>query len=88
MRAEAQRILGEAARVDAAEDELFGDRRGDELPEELADPRTRAARIRELLELARSRADKLQAVRDQTREHAEYQAKTGRRRRGLSRART
>jgi transposase len=83
LRAEAQRILGEAERIDAAEDELFGDRRGDELPEDLADPRTRAARIRELLELARSRADQLQAVRDQTRvEHADYQAQTGRRRRG------
>lgn len=51
LRGEAERILREAADVDAAEDELFGaDRRGDELPPELADPRSRAARIRECLE--------------------------------------
>jgi transposase len=40
----------EHAATDAAEDDLYGpDRRGDELPEELADPRTRAARIAEAL---------------------------------------
>jgi transposase len=49
LRAEAARILAEAAAVDAAEDAEFGDARGDELPPELADPTTRAARIREAL---------------------------------------
>lgn len=49
LRAEATRILAEAAAVDAAEDAEFGDARGDELPPELADPTTRAARIREAL---------------------------------------
>lgn len=50
LRAEAARILAEAAAVDAAEDAEFGvDRRGDELPPELADPTTRKARIREAL---------------------------------------
>ena len=38
----ATEILEEAARVDDAEDERYGDRRGDELPPELADPTTRA----------------------------------------------
>jgi transposase len=41
----AAQILAEAEAVDAAEDELFGDARGDELPAELADPRTRGERI-------------------------------------------
>lgn len=46
LHAEAQRILAEAADIDAAEDAEFGaDRRGDELPPELADPTTRKARI-------------------------------------------
>jgi hypothetical protein len=46
LRAEAERILAEAADIDAAEDAEFGsDRRGDELPPELADPTTRKARI-------------------------------------------
>ena len=41
----------EHAATDAAEDELYGPhRRGDELPEELVDPRSRAARIAQALE--------------------------------------
>lgn len=50
LREEARRIVDEAEAVDAREDELFGERRGDELPAELADPATRAGRIRRLLE--------------------------------------
>jgi transposase len=38
-------ILAEAEAADAAEDALFGQARGDELPAELADPRTRRERI-------------------------------------------
>lgn len=43
----AKEILAEAGRMDAAEDERFGEARGDELPAELADPRSRKARLRE-----------------------------------------
>jgi transposase len=49
LRKEAKAILAEAAEVDAGEDAEFGDRRGDELPAELANPRTRKARIAEAL---------------------------------------
>ena len=43
-------ILAEAAAVDAAEDEQYGpDRRGDQLPPQLADPTGRAARIKQML---------------------------------------
>jgi transposase len=53
-------ILAEAAVVDAAEDEQYGDRRGDELPPELADPDRRAARIKAMLDdIAAERAGKL-----------------------------
>src|SRR5215204_6589971 len=45
IREEVERILAEADAVDAAEDELLGDARGDELPAELADPVTRRARL-------------------------------------------
>jgi transposase len=45
IRAEVARILEEAAAADAAEDERFGQARGDELPSELADPRSRRARL-------------------------------------------
>jgi transposase len=48
--AEVARILAEAEAVDAEEDALYGDRRGDELPAELADPRTRKARLDAALE--------------------------------------
>jgi transposase len=41
----AGQILAEAEEADAAEDALFGDARGDELPAELADPVARAERI-------------------------------------------
>ena len=41
----AGQIVAEADAVDAAEDELFGAARGDELPAELADPVTRRDRI-------------------------------------------
>ncbi len=46
IRQEVEQILGEAAATDAAEDERFGDARGDELPAELRDPRSRRARLK------------------------------------------
>ena len=45
--AEVAAILDEAEAIDAAEDEQFGDARGDELPPELARRETRLAKIRE-----------------------------------------
>lgn len=46
----AGQILQDAAAVDAAEDEQFGDRRGDELPPGLSSPQGRGARIKKMLE--------------------------------------
>jgi transposase len=43
----AEQILQEAAEIDAAEDERFGDRRGDELPPELATTQGRRGWLRE-----------------------------------------
>lgn len=45
----AREILAEAGRIDAEEDELYGDRRGDELPEELSTHGGRKEWIREAL---------------------------------------
>jgi hypothetical protein len=45
----ADEILAEAERTDATEDEAFGNRRGDELPERLAPGADRRARLREAL---------------------------------------
>lgn len=47
---QAAQILDEVEQTDAVEDDLFGEEsRGDELPPELADPRRRAARIKQVL---------------------------------------
>jgi len=58
-REQARRITAEAAAVDEAEDAEFGaDRRGDEVPAELADPRSRKARISQILaEMEKERAE-------------------------------
>ena len=59
----AAEILAEAGRIDAAEDELHGDARGDELPERLATRDGRRAWLREAKEeLERERAEKPQPV--------------------------
>jgi transposase len=76
----AREILGEAAAVDAAEDELYGAARGDELPAELADPTTRRARIRELMdELEAERRAAEQQRQAMLERRAEHQRRTGRR---------
>jgi transposase len=67
--AEVTQLLAEAERIDAAEDELYGqDKRGDELPEELRDRESRLRRIREL------KAD----LEREAREAAEQQAAAAR----------
>src|SRR5436190_4533138 len=59
----AQEILAEAGRIDAAEDELYGEARGDELPEHLATREGRRAWLREAKErLERERAAKEEPV--------------------------
>ena len=61
-------ILTEAAAVDAAEDEQYGpDRRGDELPPQLADPTGRAARIKAMLEDIAAERETESASSEQTR---------------------
>jgi len=78
MREEVDRILAEAAALDAAEDERFGDARGDELPAELADRSSRRARldraIGELDAEHQARVDAHQAMLDR---RAEQRERTG-----------
>jgi transposase len=79
IREEVERILDEADAVDAAEDELFGAARGDELPAELADPVTR----RERLERAKRELEAEQAALVAEHEariaaRAEHRERTGR----------
>jgi transposase len=72
----AAEILAEAGRVDAAEDELYGEARGDELPEQLTTREGRRAWLREAKErleaeraqspepVPRDRAERLSSCRD------------------------
>src|SRR3954468_22150497 len=61
----AREILAEAAEIDAREDELYGDRRGDELPEQLRTREGRRKALREAKErLARERDDAREAPPD------------------------
>jgi transposase len=66
IRDEVEQILGEAAATDAAEDAQFGDARGDELPPELRDPRSRRARLRRC---------KQELERQQAEQNAEHERK-------------
>lgn len=63
LRQEAARIIEDAIETDAREDELYGETRGDELPEQLADSCTPKARVRELLEQARQEAAQAEVKR-------------------------
>ena len=75
----AAEILAEADAVDAAEDAVFGEARGDELPAELADPVSRRARLREAKrQLDAEQQAAQQAHREQLQDRAEREATTGR----------
>ena len=57
--AEVAKMMSEADQVDAGEDDLFGGDRGDSLPAEILDPRTRKARLdAALAELERARLER------------------------------
>jgi transposase len=76
----AAEIIAEGIATDAAEDRLFGDARGDELPPELADPATRRERLAAAkAELEAEWGAERQARQEMLDRRAEHQAKTGRR---------
>jgi transposase len=76
----AREIIAEGIATDRAEDELYGDARGDELPAELADPTTRRARLRAAkAELEAEWAAERAAREEMLEARAAHQARTGRR---------
>lgn len=80
LRAEARRLIDEAIETDRLEDERFGEKRGDELPTRLADPRTRKARIKELLAQADADREQIETDRAQVQaRHDQHLARTGKR---------
>jgi transposase len=82
LRGQVETIVAEAQQTDTAEDAEFGDRRGDEPPDDFADPDARAARIRAAL--AEIEAEEAAAERARAERAAEQlaQVQDGRRRPG------
>ena len=79
IRAEVERMLSEAAATDAREDAELGDRRGDELPVELADRRSRLERLRRCKEeLERQQRAEQQAHEENLAWRAAWEAENGR----------
>jgi transposase len=73
----AREILAEAAETDRREDELYGEARGDELPERLRTSEGRRAALREAKEeLERERAGKHNAEAEAQTDNAEAEAQT------------
>lgn len=81
---EVRSILAEAERVDAAEDDLFGaDRRGDELPAELADRNSRLERLRQAKQrLADEQSNREAKHQEHLQQRAEVEVREGRKLRG------
>ncbi len=80
IRSEAERMLAEAAQADAAEDEQLGEARGDELPPELTDARSRRERLRRCKQqLEQEQADEEAAYRANLAWRADWEAEHGRR---------
>jgi transposase len=75
-------ILTEADRVDAAEDAEHGDRRGDEPPEDFADPDARAGRIRAALAEIEAEREASERARAERAAEQLAQVQDGRRRPG------
>jgi hypothetical protein len=79
IRQEVERMLGEAADVDAREDELYGENRGGEIPAELIDRRSRLERLRRCREELEAEQAKAQAAYEENlRWRAEWEAEHGR----------
>src|SRR5436190_4035193 len=80
IRSEVERMLTEAAEADATDDERLGRARGDELPAELVDARSRRERLRRCKqELERAQADEQAAYEGNLAWRAAWEAEQGRR---------
>jgi transposase len=80
IREEVERMLAQAANADAAEDERLGETRGDELPAELVDARSRRERLRRCKEqLEQEQADNEASYQASLAWRAAWEAERGRR---------
>ena len=81
---EVRKMLAEAEAKDAEEDKLYGkDKRGDELPEELRDRRSRLARLKECKErLEQEKAERVAKQKEKIEERDKQESETGQKKRG------
>lgn len=81
---EIEKMFREADRIDEEEDRLFGqDKRGDELPVELADPARRRARLKECMERLENEArEKAAEQQEKIDKRTAEEEETGQRKRG------
>lgn len=81
---EVKRMLAEAETKDAEEDKLYGKgKRGDELPEELRDRRSRLTRLKECkARLEQEKAEKAAKQKEKMQERQKQEAETGQKKRG------
>src|SRR3954451_8006345 len=82
LREQVATILAEAQLADAAEDAEFGDRRGDEPPEDFADPDARTAKIRTALAELDAERRAAESAREQAAAEQLTQVEAGQRRPG------
>lgn len=84
LESEVKKMLQEAEETDAAEDTLFGaDHRGDELPEELQDPRSRLARLKQCKErLDEQAAQAKEAQQAKIEKRTQEEQQSGQKKRG------
>jgi transposase len=79
IREEVERMLAQAAEADAEEDERLGDARGDELPAELCEPRSRRERLRRCQQqLEQEQAEEEAAYQENLAWRATWEAEHGR----------
>jgi transposase len=83
LESEVRKILQEAEAADALEDAMYGaGRRGDELPKDLADPRSRISRLRECKERLERKAQEAREAQQRKIDERKTAEETGNRKRG------
>jgi transposase len=84
IKSEVKKMLADAEAKDAEEDNLYGkDKRGDELPEELQDRRSRLARLKECkARLEQEKAERAAKQKEKREKREKQEAETGQKKRG------
>ena len=83
LKEELEAIVKEAGQQDQEEDSLHGDKRGDELPDDLSDSKTRKGRIEECIQrLEKKEEDAKEVQTKKIKEREDDEKKQGKKKRG------